>query len=146
MPSRLAGIAELTALLEPLRDARQGRRRAAARARRSRTPTCSTSSGRIGRPLTWTALLTVKGFPWHEKIMEANTAARAEGVEVWPQVSCRPLVFQMNLREPFTFNMRAAFHELMDTPVDDRIAAYRDPGVARPRLGRACRAAAAGCR
>ena len=61
----------------------------------------------IGRPLTWTALLTVKGFPWHEKIMEANIAARAEGVEVWPQVSCRPLVFQMNLREPFTFNMRA---------------------------------------
>ena len=77
------------------------------RARRSRTPTCSTSSARAGRPLTWTALLTVKGYPWHEKIMAANIAARAEGVEVWPQVSCRPLTFQMNLREPFTFNMRA---------------------------------------
>jgi N-acyl-D-aspartate/D-glutamate deacylase len=81
----------------------------------------------IGRPLTWTALLTVKGFPWHEKIMEANTAARAVGIEVWPQVSCRPLVFQMNLREPFTFNTRTAFRELMDTPVAERIAAYRDP-------------------
>jgi N-acyl-D-aspartate/D-glutamate deacylase len=33
----------------------------------------------------------------------------------------------MNLREPFTFNMRAAFQELMDRPVDERVAAYRDP-------------------
>jgi len=46
---------------------------------------------------------------------------------VWPQVSCRPLTFQMNLREPFTFNMRPAFQELMDRPLDQRMAAYRDP-------------------
>src|SRR5262249_17224625 len=81
----------------------------------------------IGQPLTWTALLTVKGYPWHEKIMAANEAARAEGIEVWPQVSCRPLVFQMNLREPFTFNMRSSFQELMARPLEERIAAYRDP-------------------
>jgi N-acyl-D-aspartate/D-glutamate deacylase len=79
------------------------------------------------RPVTWTALLTMKNYPWHEKIMEANKAARAEGIEVWPQVSCRPLTFQMNLREPFTFNMRASFQELMDRPVEERMAAYRDP-------------------
>jgi N-acyl-D-aspartate/D-glutamate deacylase len=60
--------------------------------------------------------------------MAANVAARAEGSEVWPQVSCRPLTFQMNLREPFTFNMRPAFQALMDRPVEERIAAYRDPG------------------
>jgi len=69
----------------------------------------------------------VLGYPWHEKIMAANVAARAEGVEVWPQVSCRPLTFQMNLREPFTFNMRPAFQELMDRPLEERMAAYRDP-------------------
>jgi N-acyl-D-aspartate/D-glutamate deacylase len=79
------------------------------------------------RPVTWTALLTVLGYPWHEKIMAANIAARGEGVEVWPQVSCRPLTFQMNLREPFTFNMRPAFQELMDRPLAERSAAYRDP-------------------
>jgi len=33
----------------------------------------------------------------------------------------------MNLREPFTFNMRAAFQELMDRPIEAREAAYRDP-------------------
>jgi len=48
-------------------------------------------------------------------------------VEVWPQVSCRPLVFQMNLLEPFTFNMRPSFAALMDRPVEERLAAYRDP-------------------
>ena len=78
--------------------------------------------------------------------MEANIAARAEGVEVWPQVSCRPLVFQMNLREPFTFNMRAV------VPGADGHARSRSasPRTAIRRGGRArgtsCRAAAAGCR
>ncbi len=127
VPSRVAGIEELRALLGAAARRGQGSCRAPSRARRSSTPTCTTSSAASGQPLTWTALLTVKGYPWHEKIMADNTAARAEGVQVWPQVSCRPLVFQMNLREPFTFNMRAAFQELMDRPDEERIAAYRDP-------------------
>ena len=41
--------------------------------------------------------------------MADHDAAWAEGIEVWPQVSCRPLVFQMNLLEPFTLNMRPMF-------------------------------------
>ena len=95
----------------------------------------------IGRPLTWTALLTVKGFPWHEKIIADNTGA-CDGVQVWPQVSCRPLVFQMNFREPFTFNMRDAFKELMDRPDAERMAAYRDPAW-RHVPTRSCKVAAA---
>jgi N-acyl-D-aspartate/D-glutamate deacylase len=72
-------------------------------------------------------LLTVKGLPYHLKVVEEHDAARAEGVQVWPQVSCRPLVFQMNLEEPFTLNMRPSFAALMDLDRDGRIAAYRDP-------------------
>ena len=81
----------------------------------------------VGRPITWTALLTVKGYPYHLGVVERNDAARAEGVQVWPQVSCRPLVFQMNLAEPFTLNTRPSFAALMDTSSAERIAAYRDP-------------------
>lgn len=81
----------------------------------------------VGRPITWTALLTVAGFPYHIKVMDEHDAARARGVEVWPQVSCRPLVFQMNLAEPFTLNMRPTFAELMGVSQDERVAAYRDP-------------------
>jgi N-acyl-D-amino-acid deacylase len=89
--------------------------------RRSSTP------AEMGRPFTWTALLTVKGYPYHEKVMAEHDAAWADGVEVWPQVSCRPLVFQMNLAEPFTLNMRPTFSALMGKPKEERLAAYRDP-------------------
>jgi N-acyl-D-aspartate/D-glutamate deacylase len=126
VPSRIAGVDELNALLEPLRAAGKGVA-ALLPGEKIKHADVFDIQRRIGRPLTWTALLTVKGYPWHEKIMEANRAARAEGVEVWPQVSCRPLVFQMNLREPFTFNMRTSFQELMDKPIEQREAAYRDP-------------------
>jgi N-acyl-D-aspartate/D-glutamate deacylase len=126
VPSRVAGIDELRALLEPVRDARRGVV-ALLPGEKIRHDDVYDLQRHAQRPVTWTALLTVKGYPWHEKIMAANKAARAEGIEVWPQVSCRPLTFQMNLREPFTFNMRAAFQELMDRPVERRIAAYRDP-------------------
>jgi len=115
----------LQALLEPLRDARKGVAALLPGERVTHADVFDIQR-HIGRPLTWTALLTIKGFPWHEKIMEANTAARAEGVEVWPQVSCRPLAFQMNLREPFTFNMRKSFQELMDSSFEHRVATYRD--------------------
>ena len=126
VPSRVADLDEMHALMKPLHDAGKGVV--------ALLPGEKVTHGDVyglqraaGRPLTWTALLTVKGFPYHEKIMADNKAARAEGVEVWPQVSCRPLTFQMNLREPFTFNMRACFQELMDRPDEQRLAAYGDP-------------------
>jgi len=82
--------------------------------------------GRTGT-FTWTALLTVKDYPYHEKVIAEHDAAWADGVEVWPQVSCRPLVFQMNLSEPFTLNMRPTFAALMGKSKSERVAAYRDP-------------------
>ena len=126
VPSRVADLAELRALLEPLRDAHKGVAALLPGEKVTHADVYELQRA-TGRPLTWTALLTVKGYPWHERIMEANTKARAEGIEVWPQVSCRPLTFQMNLREPFTFNMRSTFQELMDRPEETRLAAYRDP-------------------
>jgi N-acyl-D-amino-acid deacylase len=126
VPSRLADLHELNTLLEPLRDAGRGVA-ALLPGETIKHSDVFDIQRLIGRPLTWTALLTIKNYPWHEKIMEANVAARADGVEVWPQVSCRPLVFQMNLKEPFTFNMRPIFAALMDTSLEERSAAYRDP-------------------
>jgi N-acyl-D-aspartate/D-glutamate deacylase len=82
---------------------------------------------KIGVPFTWTALLTVKGYPWHEGMAELNSKERATGADVWPQVSVRPLVFSMNMAEPFTFNMNPMFAALMDKPVEQKLAAFRDP-------------------
>jgi N-acyl-D-aspartate/D-glutamate deacylase len=81
----------------------------------------------VGRPFTWTALLTFAGSDRHVAVMEEHARARAGGVDVWPQVSCRPLVFQLTMIEPFTFNPWPNFAALMDRPIADRIAAYRDP-------------------
>ena len=126
VPSRVADLDELRALLQPVKEAGRG---VVALLPGGVFPNEEVFrlQREVGRPFTWTALLTVKGYPYHEKVIAEHDAAWADGVEVWPQVSCRPLVFQMNLSEPFTLNMRPSFAALMDTSREQRIAAYRDP-------------------
>ena len=126
VPSRVAGLDELSALLAPLRDAGRGVV-ALLPGGVIRHPEVFALQKEIGRPFTWTALLTVKGYPYHEKVIADNDAAWENGGEVWPQVSCRPLVFQMNLAEPFVLNMRPSFAALMGTTRDERLSAYSDP-------------------
>ena len=127
VPSRVADLAELRALLEPVKQCRARAWWPCCPAASSPTRRSSGSSARSAGPFTWTALLTVKGYPYHEKVVAEHDAAWADGVEVWPQVSCRPLVFQMNLSEPFTLNMRPTFAALMGKSKAERVAAYRDP-------------------
>jgi N-acyl-D-aspartate/D-glutamate deacylase len=127
VPSRVADLAELRALLQPLREARRGVVALLPGGVFSNQEVFDLQA-EIGRPFTWTALLTIAGYPYHEKVIEEHDEARlTRGIEVWPQVSCRPLVFQMNLAEPFTLNMRQSFQGLMGTTRAERIAAYRDP-------------------
>jgi N-acyl-D-amino-acid deacylase len=126
VPSRVADLTELEALLAPVRDAGRGVVALLPGGVMSHDEVFDLQR-RIGRPFTWTALLTFAGRPYHEAVVAAHDAARHDGVEVWPQVSCRPLIFQMNLLEPFTLNMRPSFAALMDAPLDERLAAYRDP-------------------
>jgi N-acyl-D-amino-acid deacylase len=126
VPSRVADLEELRALLQPVKEAGRGVVALLPGGVFSNEEVFRLQK-EVGRPFTWTALLTVKGYPYHEKVIAEHDAAWAEGVQVWPQVSCRPLVFQMNLSEPFTLNMRPSFAALMDTPRENRIAAYRDP-------------------
>lgn len=133
VPSRLADLAEFESLLAPLRDQNKGVI-ATLPGERVKHADLYALQRRIGRPLTWTALLTVKGFPYHEQVIEDNDAARAAGGEVWPQISVRPLVFQMNLREPFTFNMAPAFRDLMSQPDAVRLDRFSDPSWRRIAL------------
>jgi N-acyl-D-aspartate/D-glutamate deacylase len=126
VPSRLADRAELEALLQPLHELDKGVA-ALLPGEKIKHADVHAIQRVVGRPLTWTALLTIKGFPWHEDIIKANDEARAEGGQVWPQISVRPLVFQMNLREPFTFNMAPAFAMLMAESDAVRQERYADP-------------------
>jgi N-acyl-D-aspartate/D-glutamate deacylase len=126
VPSRVADLAELRALLAPVRDSGRG---VIALLPGGVIPNQEMFriQQEVGRPITWTALLTVKGYPYHVGVIEENDTARQDGIEVWPQVSCRPLAFQMNLAEPFTLNSRPSFARLMGLGSEDRMAAYRDP-------------------
>ena len=126
VPSRVGDLAELEALLDPVRDAARGVVAMLPGGVFSNAQVFDLQR-RVGRPITWTALLTIEGFPYHEGVIEEHDAAWDDGVEVWPQVSCRPLVFQMNLIEPFTLNMRPSFSALMGKTLEERLAAYRDP-------------------
>jgi N-acyl-D-amino-acid deacylase len=125
VPSRLAGIDELEALYAPMGDLGRGVG-AVTPGERFTHPEVYELQRRVGRPFTWTALLTFKGSSFAEDMASMNTRERAVGADVWPQITCRPLTFQMTLADPFTFNMVPAFKALMDTPTDERLAAYRD--------------------
>ena len=126
VPSRVADLAELRHLMAPLRDAGRGVVALLPGGVFSNEQVFDLQR-EVGRPFTWTALLTIKGFPYHEGVIKEHDDARAAGVDVWPQVSCRPLVFQMNLAEPFTLNMRESFKALMSKTRAERKEAYADP-------------------
>jgi N-acyl-D-aspartate/D-glutamate deacylase len=81
---------------------------------------------RVGRPFTWAALLTFPGGG-HQALLELHRKGRARGARVFPQVSPRPLTFQLTMEEPFLLNVGTLFAELMARPREARLAAYRDP-------------------
>jgi N-acyl-D-aspartate/D-glutamate deacylase len=79
----------------------------------------------VGVPFTYTALMTTPSGN-HRQSIEMNRKGWAEGSQVWPQVSPRPLVFSMSLAEPFTLNVNPKFAELMAGGLAERRAAYAD--------------------
>jgi N-acyl-D-aspartate/D-glutamate deacylase len=126
VPSRLADIHEMEALVTPLHELGKGVA-AFTPGDRVKHPEIYELQKRIGRPFTWTALLTRRGSTFAQDMAAYTAQQQAEGVRVYPQISCRPLTFQMNLRDPFTFNTNAMWAALMDRPIEERIAAYQDP-------------------
>ena len=77
-------------------------------------------------PMTYAPLLTTAtGNHW--KLLELNRRGWARGGQVWPQVTCRPVVFSMTLTQPFTLNPNSRFGELMGQPIDNRRRAYSNP-------------------
>jgi N-acyl-D-aspartate/D-glutamate deacylase len=78
----------------------------------------------IGRPFTWTALLTNDDGLHRERAALHRLGMRA-GADVHPQVSCRKLVGQATLANGFALRCPAMI-ELDRASLDQRMAAYAD--------------------
>ena len=84
---------------------------------------CYVLQPKVGAPITYTALLTTSQGT-HLAAVEVHKEGLRQGVDVWPQVSCRPLSFSMTMVEPFTLNTSPVFAELMPKSIDERREAF----------------------
>lgn len=78
---------------------------------------------KIGRPFTYTGLLTTP-TGMHRQMTELGRRGWADGAEVWPQVTPRPLQFSMSMADPFTFNVNPKMAALMSVGIAERRGAY----------------------
>ena len=80
---------------------------------------------RTGVPLTYTALLAIPGLWQHG--LKIHATEREKGTGVWPQISCRKITLQVQMKEPFPFDQAECFAELHSVTREEREARSRDP-------------------
>ncbi len=81
-------------------------------------------------PVTWSAILAypdnaVSKAPWSHKL-ERHRAGTARGADVHPQVTCRPVTFQLSMADPSSLYMVPAFTPIADADHAGRMAMYSD--------------------
>ncbi|MGW0661719.1 N-acyl-D-amino-acid deacylase family protein [Streptodolium elevatio] len=83
----------------------------------------------LGRPITWSALLTYpEGSPrahWADKLA-VHRAGREAGADVHPQVTCRPIEQRISAADPSSFYSVPAWAELAPLAPAQRAERYRD--------------------
>lgn len=89
----------------------------------------------LGRTVNWSSILTyppewTSRAPFREKLAN-HLAGRAAGADVWVQVTCRPIVQRIVMREPTSFYQMPAFAELVAIPEAERNRLFADRGWRR---------------
>ena len=127
VPSRAAELAEVQAITDALRDAGRGVVQATVGpglffdefAQLARTS---------GRTVTWTALLAgMLGPGSHRMLLDRSIDLVRQGFAVVPQVSCRPLNFDFDFKEPFAFESLPMFAGVSAADLEGKARIYRDP-------------------
>jgi N-acyl-D-amino-acid deacylase len=80
---------------------------------------------RVGRPFTYPLFAAPGGR--HLEPLALHEQGLARGVNVWPQVTPRPLTMQFTMADAYNLNTGAVFGELLKVSRPVRLAAYRDP-------------------
>ncbi len=84
------------------------------------------------RPVTWTALLAGMGGPGSHRGLLARSAKILDaGIPVYPQVACRPLNFEFQMKEPFVFESMSLFQPVSAADLEGKARIYRDPEFRR---------------
>jgi N-acyl-D-aspartate/D-glutamate deacylase len=87
---------------------------------------------RTGRPISWTALLAgMLGPDGHRAVLEQSARMQAEGVRVIPQVSCRPLTIEFQMKAPFPLESMSLFRPVSAADFEGRKRIYADPEFRR---------------
>ncbi|MBI3247834.1 MAG: amidohydrolase family protein [Deltaproteobacteria bacterium] len=80
------------------------------------------------RPVTFLALFNKPGKP----DSYLNAVEKVQPILGWdkavPQVTCRPLRIQFNMRSPFIFAIFTAWHGVFNKSVEEQMKIYGDPG------------------
>lgn len=80
-----------------------------------------------GRKVSWTALLGgLFGKGGHIKQLERTAALVDQGIDVIPQIACRPLNFEFHFANPFPFETLEIFNHLQAGTREARLAALAD--------------------
>ena len=83
---------------------------------------------RTGANISWTAMLTgLFGPGGHRKQLDRTAGLVEEGLNIIPQVACRPLNFEFQFETPFPFEAMPMFAELGAGTRAARIAKFSDP-------------------
>jgi N-acyl-D-aspartate/D-glutamate deacylase len=134
---RQAGRPELSALCQVLREERRGTIEIAL---------TGTNVGQVSddeydllkflvdesqRPVTFLALFNKPGKP----DSYLNAVEKVKPILAWnkavPQITCRPLRVQFNMKNPFIFAIFSAWHPIFNKPVEEQMKIYADPGFRR---------------
>jgi N-acyl-D-aspartate/D-glutamate deacylase len=131
VPSRLAELDEVRALVSELGAARAGVMQATL-GRGLLFDELGQIAGETGRPVSWTALLAGAGSPGsHRGPLERAARQQQAGQQVIPQVSCRPLNFEFQWKEPFPFESMKLFGQISKADHAGKLRIYRDPEFRR---------------
>jgi N-acyl-D-aspartate/D-glutamate deacylase len=126
VPSRLASLAEIQALAGALARAGRGVLQATI-GRGLYLREFEEIARKIGRPISWTALLAGATGPGdHVQALERTVGLQRQGLEIVPQVSCRPLVFEFQFRSPFMFETLSFFRPVSAADLEGKARIYAD--------------------
>jgi N-acyl-D-amino-acid deacylase len=78
-------------------------------------------------PLSWTALLAGMAGPGsHRQFLQESEKILAQGIEVYPQVTCRPLNFEFQFSAPFPFESLPFFGQVSAADLEGKKRIYQD--------------------